>query len=110
MDAETRIVSVILPNGETLLVETEARQTLESTGFAAAKFEGVIDAIEGIALGVQSALAKVKPSKASVELGLEIGVEAGQLTALLVKGTGKANLKITLQWEYSPNIASVGRS
>jgi len=99
----------MLPNGEPLLVETEARETLESTGFAAAQFEGIIGAIEGIALGVQSALAKVKPTKASVELGLEIGVEAGQLTALLVKGSGRANLKITLQWDYPLNLKSVGQ-
>jgi hypothetical protein len=32
-------------------------------------------------------------------VGLGVGVEAGQLTALLVKGSGKANLKITLTWE-----------
>ena len=51
------------------------------------------------ALAVQAALVKVKPAKASVELGLEVGLEAGQLTALLVKGSGKANLKITLTWE-----------
>ena len=43
-------------------------------------------------------LQKVKPRAASVEFGLEIGIESGQLTALLVKGTGTANLKITLEW------------
>ncbi len=57
---------------------------------------------------MHSALARVKPTKASVELGLEIGVEAGQLTALLVKGTGKANLKITLQWDFAPDHKSAG--
>ena len=41
---------------------------------------------------------KVKPRKASVELGLEVGLESGHLTALLVKGTGTANLKLTLEW------------
>lgn len=100
MDGKSQIVTVELPNGETMLVETENRETLERTGFAAAKFDGVIGAIEGISLGVRLALESVKPTKASVEIGLEIGLEAGQLTALLVKGTGKANLKITLQWEF----------
>jgi hypothetical protein len=40
----------------------------------------------------------LKPHKASVEFGLEVALEAGQLTALLVKGSGTSNLKITLEW------------
>ena len=30
--------------------------------------------------------------------GVQVGIESGKLTALLVKGTGNANLKITLEW------------
>jgi hypothetical protein len=45
-----------------------------------------------------TALKKVKPKKASVEFGLEVAVESGKLTTLLVKGTGTANLKIALEW------------
>jgi hypothetical protein len=61
-------------------------------------FREVTDSIEGIASAMVTTLQKVKPTYASVEFGLEIGVESGQLTALLVKGTGTANLKITLSW------------
>ena len=42
--------------------------------------------------------ATVKPDKFSVTFGLEIAVESGELTALIVKGTGKANLEITMEW------------
>ena len=31
-------------------------------------------------------------------LGIEVAVESGQLTALIVKGSGKANLEITMEW------------
>ncbi|HJZ54195.1 MAG TPA: CU044_2847 family protein [Gemmataceae bacterium] len=99
MDPTTQLVTVTLPNGHPMQVEARPIDRLEGTGFEAKKFDGVIGAIEGIALAVQAALAKAKPAKASVELGLEVGVEAGQLTALLVKGGGKANLKVTLSWE-----------
>jgi hypothetical protein len=34
----------------------------------------------------------------TTEFGVEFGYESGQLTALIVKGTGKANLKITMEW------------
>jgi hypothetical protein len=99
MEPKTQLVTVALANGQAVQVEASVIDRLESTGFEAKNFDGVIGAIEGIALAVQTALVKVKPAKASVEMGLEIGVEAGQLTALLVKGSGKANLKITLHWE-----------
>jgi hypothetical protein len=58
----------------------------------------VRNAIEGLGQVVQEALAAVKPDKASIEFGLEVGIESGKLTALWVKGSGKANLKITLTW------------
>jgi hypothetical protein len=61
-------------------------------------FKEVTDAIEGIADAVVKTLKKTKPRSGSVEFGLEVGVESGKLTALLVKGTGTANLKITLEW------------
>jgi hypothetical protein len=43
----------------------------------------------------------VQPSKATVEFGIELGIEPGKLTALLVQGTSKANLKINLEWRLS---------
>lgn len=48
-------------------------------------------------------LQKVKPKKASVKFGMEMALESGQLTALVVKGSGKANLEITLEWEHQDN-------
>ena len=61
-------------------------------------FKVVTDTIENIADSIQTSLEKVKPDKASLEFGVEVGIESGALTALLVKGTGKGNLKITLEW------------
>jgi hypothetical protein len=78
MEPKTQLISVALPNGQPMQVETSVVDSLESTGFEVTIFSGVIGAIEGIALAVQVALAKVKSAKATVDLGLEIGVEAGQ--------------------------------
>ena len=47
---------------------------------------------------MSEALARVKPDHATVEFGVDASVEAGGLTALIVKGTGSATLKITLEW------------
>jgi hypothetical protein len=43
-------------------------------------------------------MAKVAPTKPSVEFAIEVGLESGKLTALWVKGTGTANLKIAMEW------------
>lgn len=99
MESKSRLVSIVLPNGHTAQVEASVVDGVDEAGFHAKSFDGVIGAIEGIAQSVQTALAKVKPAKASVEIGLEVMVQSGQLTALLVQGSGKANLKITLSWE-----------
>jgi hypothetical protein len=95
-------VKVRLPNGAAIRVEaTPLRGDEEPTSFSHVMpdFQPLIDAIEGIATAVNASLQAVKPQKASVELGLEVGVESGKLTALLVQGSGKANLKVILSWE-----------
>jgi hypothetical protein len=51
-----------------------------------------------VADGIAGRLDRAKAKKAVVEFGIEIGAEAGQLTALLVRGSGKATIKITLEW------------
>jgi len=46
---------------------------------------------------------RAKPSKATVKFGMELAVESGKLTAMLVKGSGKANLEISLEWTVKTN-------
>ena len=61
-------------------------------------FDGVAKSIEAVAERMTAALDQVKPDRAAVEFGIDVGVESGALTALVVKGTGNATLKITLEW------------
>jgi hypothetical protein len=98
MELRTEIVPVQLPNGAVIQVEATALGGDEKVSFKSLDFEGVLTAIEGIAQSVVATLEKVKPQEASVELGLEVGLESGELIAVLVKGSGKANLKVTLKW------------
>ncbi len=62
-------------------------------------FDGVAESIEAVAERVTTALQHVKPDRATVEFGVDVGVESGALTGLIVKGTGNATLKVTLEWE-----------
>ena len=98
MEEKTEIIKTALANGAVLHIQATVLGGEEEVAFTLPSFKGITDAIEGIAESITSTLQKVKPQKASVEFGLEIVLEAGQLTALLVKGSGTTNLKITLEW------------
>ena len=98
MEARTEIIKTQLANGAIVYIQATVLGGEEEVAFSLPSFKEVTDAIEGIAESVVTALQKVKPRKASVEFGLEVALEAGQLTALLVKGSGTSNLKITLEW------------
>lgn len=60
--------------------------------------EPIWGTVSAIASTIGARLSQAKAKKAVVEFGVEFAAEAGGLTALLVKGTGKANLKVTLEW------------
>ena len=91
------IVPVQLSNGAIVKVEV-ASTGREDVGFDVKQFQPVADAIEGVGKMIAAPIQKVKPKKATVKFGMELAIESGQLTAVIVKGSGKANLEITLEW------------
>lgn len=105
METQQQLQRIQLPTG-VIWVEVEHVGEIQRRRDVSA-LEGILEplsidvvrtAVEGLGQVVQEALISVKPDKASVEFGLDVGLESGKLTALWVKGTGKANLKITLEW------------
>jgi hypothetical protein len=67
-DSRNETVPVQLPNGA--LVKVEVTQTgREDVGFDVKSFQGVTDAIEGVAEAITASLQKVSPSKALLNLG-----------------------------------------
>jgi Trypsin-co-occurring domain 1 len=90
-------VPVQLPNGSIIKVEATTSGR-EDVSFSAKEFQPIADAIEGIVQMIATPIQKAKPKKAIVKFGMEIAVESGQLTAIIIKGSGKANLEITLEW------------
>jgi Trypsin-co-occurring domain 1 len=101
--AESRgsTVPVALPNGAVVQVEV-ASTGREDVSFDVKQFQPVADAIEGVVQMIAAPIQKVKPKKATVKFGMELAIESGQLTAVIVKGSGKRNLEITLEWESQP--------
>jgi hypothetical protein len=98
-EERTEKIPVELPNGSVIKVEV-AQTGREDVAFDAKSFKTVTDSIEGIAEAITASLEKVKPNKASVKFGLEISIEQGSLVAAIVRGKGKANLEITLEWAH----------
>lgn len=97
-EQRTELVPVQLADGKRIYVQAVTQGGLEQVGNIPLPFKEVADVIESISTSIVKALKKAKPRKAIVEFGLEIGLESGQLTTLLVKGTSTANLKIALEW------------
>ena len=107
-------IPVVLPNGAKIYVQASSLEPREGTGerdvgFDADRrkrdvaaiptsFGGVAKAIEGVAEALTATVERIKPQKMSVEFGLQIGAETSGLTALVVKGSGTASLKVTLEW------------
>jgi hypothetical protein len=88
----------IIVDGARMLVEVSSSGEAEVALGDALNLDGFLDTVETLAGAIVRRLKNAAPDKAVVEFGVEIGLEAGTLTTLLVKGTGKGNLKITLEW------------
>ncbi|NVJ52453.1 MAG: hypothetical protein HWD90_02070 [Campylobacteraceae bacterium] len=63
------------------------------------KMEDFNKTIIKIAASTIEPLKETTAKKISLKMGLSLGIESGELTALLVKGTGTANFEVTLEWE-----------
>jgi hypothetical protein len=98
INSRTQIVPVKINEQVTVMVEVKAVGGEQDVSSQMLSFQDLTDAIEGITGAIANSINKVKPDKATVELGLEVAIKSGKLTALWVEGTGKGNLKITLQW------------
>ena len=94
----TKPVKVTLDNGTDIYVQARVVKGEEDIVSLTGSFEKVTQAIEGIAQSLTAAWEKAKPSRASVEFGVEFAYEAGQVLAMFVDGSTTASMKITLEW------------
>lgn len=100
MEQFRTVRKVALPNGGTIAVQalgTLGAQDVSSGG--SFDFEQVSSALTGLAEVAKQAIERATPDSATVEFGMNLTVEAGKLTALLMSGSGSASLKVTLNWK-----------
>ena len=99
MAEQTRIISLALPNQKSVRVEAVVLDPEQRISGKEKAFQEVLEVLEGVS--ASRLLASWKGSsrpRLTVEFGLRVGLETGGLTALIVKGTGNANMKVTLEW------------
>jgi len=99
MGRATKIVPVQMADGTTFSMEVTPLGGDEDIALEILSFESVRKSLHTIAEEICEVFAEIQPTKASVEFGLEIGMEAGKLVTLLVKGTATATMKITMEWQ-----------
>jgi hypothetical protein len=107
MDEDRDVVTTELGNGRVMFIEVrrDANPQVDVSVLERLPFSDVVQSIDVIASSVLGALQRAKPQRASVEFGIDVGVESGQLTGMLVKGSGSASLTVRLEWE-SPDAAA----
>jgi hypothetical protein len=88
LDDDTRLVVVAEQTGPALVADEDV----------VAKLGKVTNSIEQVSRDVLEAVKRAAPTKATVELGFSLAIEAGQLVALFGKGKGEASIAVTLEW------------
>jgi hypothetical protein len=97
MENQTRIISVELADGTNIKVEATFIGE-RKINLTCRPFNEVTGAIASLSRELAEVLQGAKPERASVKFGLEIAVDGGKLTPLLVQGNSRNNLEITLEW------------
>lgn len=100
MSGQSQIVVVKFPDGRTVKFEAEVAGGEErvALGLKSIDFDQIGQTIETVLSSIQDTMQKLAPRKASVKFGVKLAVESGQLTALIVKGQGEANLEVVFEW------------
>ena len=99
MDEQYELISAQLPDGG--MVSVRAVNLGGATDVGALdqlSLKDVADSIQQIAATIGEALKKAAPKRASITFGIEVAVQSGKLTSLLVQGSGTATLNVTLEW------------
>jgi hypothetical protein len=86
-------------DGTTIFVEATTKggdEEIAAVGFPS--FTAALKPVTKIAQEITKSLGGLQPGRVAVEFGCQFAIESGQLTALIVSGSGSGSLKITLEW------------
>lgn len=92
------IIPVETANGTKVFVQATQLAGEQKISGKSISFSSITESIKEVSSEIINSIEIVKPKSAKVEIGFEIVAESGAITAMLVKGTGTASLKITFEW------------
>jgi hypothetical protein len=95
---KTLPVKVTLANGTTVIVQAQSVAGEAPVGIKSVPFEKIASTVEGITQSLTEVWEKARPSRASVEFGIDFAWDTGELLAMFVDGSTTASMKITLEW------------
>jgi len=99
-DAPRReVVAVELEDGSVAYVEARVLDEERLVSSVPKAVSKALKNVRAISAELVGALEAIGPKRATLEIGVEFAVEAGELTALLVSGSATSNMTITLEWE-----------
>jgi hypothetical protein len=102
---EKEIIPITMPDGGAFLLEISSagqQDFKKVSGKNIFEHEQLAGSITALSTMLGNAVKAASPDKFSLEFGIEISAKAGQLLALLCSSEGKANLKVTLEWNKDP--------
>jgi Trypsin-co-occurring domain 1 len=90
---------LVRADGADFYVEVADVRPVAFDSDTAMSLDGVRETITALGKELAKAWAAVRPSEASVELGLNLVVENGKLIGLLVEGSAESSLVVRLTWK-----------
>lgn len=92
--------TVALEDGTQLQVEVRTSSSYQDVGAVdLLNFDAVFGALQNLSTSIHRSFERAKPSRASIEFGMELTVESGKLITLICQGSSTANFTVTLEWE-----------
>jgi hypothetical protein len=100
MDSERQVERIPVDVGDGVVIQVEVSQTgQEEVWGEALSFEHFTQGLEKIVRGLYAPIQAVRPTKASIQFGVELDIGKNGLIATLVQGSGTASVEIVLEWE-----------
>src|SRR5262245_27345548 len=99
-DSQNVAVRLDLGNKQEIRVEAEAPVGYQDVSISNVSMDTLLEEVRLFAAKLRSALQEAAPTKATAEFGVSFSVESGKLAAVIAKGTGTANITITLEWSH----------
>ena len=94
----TRVVPVNLDSGQRILAEVVVIDPEQPVTALPQSLSACLEAIQEVASTLRSKASSLKPTKTTVEFGVELALDSGKLVALLADGSAKASIKVDLEW------------